>query len=70
MEICSNAIHFLCLDDKNAVLTVTRARLVLAIKKIYIFIYIYATTMCIKQNHCMNQQGSVTLVSESLGGVH
>lgn len=26
--------------------------------------------MCIKQNHCMNQQGSITLVSESLKGVH
>lgn len=24
--------------------------------------------MCIKQNHCMNQQGSITLVSESLKG--
>lgn len=26
--------------------------------------------MCIKQNHCMNQQGSITLVSESLEEVH
>lgn len=55
---------------KNAVLTVTRACLVLAIKKKYIYIYIYATTVCIKQNHFMNQQGLITLLSESLGGVH